>query len=203
MYHHGHTDAFYVLEGELTFEVGREREELSVSAGAGITRANLHGSGVDPGFIDDAPEAHDVAVDPNHVYWTGANSIGRANRDGTDVNQSLLAVPGSPSSIAVDATSKPVPPDSTPPADITAPQTKITKGARTKTVQAKARFKFSSDDPGATFECKLDKKSFRACTSPKTVMHLDGGKHKFQVRAVDAAGNRDPTPAKDTFKVPG
>ena len=24
--HHGHTDAFYVLEGELTFEIGRERE---------------------------------------------------------------------------------------------------------------------------------------------------------------------------------
>jgi len=31
--------------------------------------------------------------------------------------------------------------------------------------------------------------------------HLDEGKHKFKVRATDAAGNTDPTPAKDKFKV--
>jgi quercetin dioxygenase-like cupin family protein len=31
--HHGHTDAFYVLEGELTFEIGRERATTTVSAG--------------------------------------------------------------------------------------------------------------------------------------------------------------------------
>src|SRR4029453_4974415 len=28
--HHEHTDAFYVLEGELTFEVGREEREITV-----------------------------------------------------------------------------------------------------------------------------------------------------------------------------
>ena len=27
------------------------------------------------------------------------------------------------------------------------------------------------------------------------------GKHKFKVRAIDAAGNTDPSPAKDKFKV--
>jgi mannose-6-phosphate isomerase-like protein (cupin superfamily) len=31
--HHEHTDAFYVIEGELTFEVGREPETITVSAG--------------------------------------------------------------------------------------------------------------------------------------------------------------------------
>jgi quercetin dioxygenase-like cupin family protein len=31
--HHQHTDAFYVLEGELTFEIGREAETITVSAG--------------------------------------------------------------------------------------------------------------------------------------------------------------------------
>ena len=31
--HHEHTDAFYVLEGELTFEIGREAETITVSAG--------------------------------------------------------------------------------------------------------------------------------------------------------------------------
>ena len=31
--------------------------------------------------------------------------------------------------------------------------------------------------------------------------HLDAGKHKFSVYAVDAAGNVDKSPAKDKFKV--
>jgi mannose-6-phosphate isomerase-like protein (cupin superfamily) len=31
--HHEHTDAFYVLEGELTFEIGREAETITLSAG--------------------------------------------------------------------------------------------------------------------------------------------------------------------------
>ena len=39
--------------------------------------------------------------------------------------------------------------------------------------------------------------------SPKKVKHLDEGKHKFKVRAVDGAGNVDPTAAKDKFKVVG
>ena len=39
------------------------------------------------------------------------------------------------------------------------------------------------------------------CTSPKKVKHLDEDKHKLKVRAVNAAGNVDPTAAKDKFKV--
>ena len=31
--HHDHTDAFYVLEGELTFEIGRERQTTIVGPG--------------------------------------------------------------------------------------------------------------------------------------------------------------------------
>ncbi len=31
--HHHHTDAFYVLEGELTFEIGRESTTVTVSSG--------------------------------------------------------------------------------------------------------------------------------------------------------------------------
>ena len=81
------------------------------------------------------------------------------------------------------------------------PETKITKGAPKKTDKNKVKFKFSSDDPGASFQCKLDKKPFKGCKSPKTIKHLEQGKHTFSVRAVDADGNRDPTPAKDKFKV--
>jgi hypothetical protein len=53
----------------------------------------------------------------------------------------------------------------------------------------------------STFEGNLDKKKFKACDSPRKVKRLDEGKHKFKVRAIDAAGYVDPSPAKDKFKV--
>ncbi len=87
------------------------------------------------------------------------------------------------------------------PPDIDPPETEITKGAPNKTEKTKLRFKFTSDEPGSTFECKADKKPFRSCSSPKKVKRLDEGKHKFKVRATDAAGNVDPSAAKDKFKV--
>jgi hypothetical protein len=81
------------------------------------------------------------------------------------------------------------------------PQTKIKKRPKNKIDTTKAKYKFKSGEPGSTFECKLDKKKFKPCTSPKKVKRLKEGKHKFKVRAIDAAGNVDPTPAKDKFKV--
>lgn len=89
------------------------------------------------------------------------------------------------------------------PADTTPPQTKITKGAPNKTKKPKLTFKFTSSEPGSTFECKLDKKKFKPCKSPITVKNLRDAKHKFQVRAIDASGNVDPSPAKDKFRVVG
>jgi len=90
-----------------------------------------------------------------------------------------------------------------PPVDTDDPETTITKDAPKKTDATRVKFKFRSDEVGSTFECKLDKKPFKACSSPKTVKRLDEGKHRFQVRAIDAAGNPDPTPDKDKFKVIG
>ena len=85
--------------------------------------------------------------------------------------------------------------------DTDPPQTKITKGAPNKLDTHKVKFKFTSSEPDSNFECKLDKKAFKPCTSPRRVKHLDEGKHKFKVRAIDAAGNVDPSAAKDKFKV--
>jgi hypothetical protein len=45
-------------------------------------------------------------------------------------------------------------------------------------------------------------KKFKPCDSGKVkYKKLKGGKKKFQVRAKDAAGNVDPTPAKAKWKV--
>jgi len=65
----------------------------------------------------------------------------------------------------------------------------------------KATFKFKATPAdGATFECKLDGKPYKACASPKNLRNLSHGKHTFRVRASNGGGT-DPTPAKATFKV--
>src|SRR5262249_52614936 len=73
---------------------------------------------------------------------------------------------------------------------------------------ATAAFTFSSDDPGASFQYKLDN---AATWTP--VQHekdgkgeliltsLSGGEHTFQVAAVNAAGIVDPSPAQFTWFV--
>jgi hypothetical protein len=92
--------------------------------------------------------------------------------------------------------------------DTDPPETEITKTPSNKSEKPKAKYKFTSDEPNSTFECKLKgkglKKSvkrFGDCDSPRKYKRLDEGKFKFKVRAVDAAGNVDPSPAKDKFKV--
>jgi hypothetical protein len=87
--------------------------------------------------------------------------------------------------------------------DKTPPQTKIAKGPKAKTHATTVKFKFSSSEAGSTFECKLDKKPFKPCGSPKKYKKLKPGKHVFKVWAIDKAGNVDPTPAKKKFKILG
>lgn len=87
--------------------------------------------------------------------------------------------------------------------DTGAPQTTITKHPKKKSEKTTAKFKFSSSEYGSSFECKLDKGAFKRCTSPRKYRHLETGKHKFQVRAADQAGNTDATPAKFGFRVVG
>lgn len=92
--------------------------------------------------------------------------------------------------------------------DKTPPEGKITKGPkkRIKTTKPKLKVKFSftSNEGGGSFQCKLDRKPFKGCKSPKRYLIKAANrlkKHTFQVRAIDAAGNVDPTPAKRSFKV--
>jgi hypothetical protein len=84
--------------------------------------------------------------------------------------------------------------------DTTAPETTTTKEPRKTTTAGRVTFKFISSEEGSTFRCKVDKKRFRPCTSPKK-FKVKRGKHVFKVRATDQAGNTDLTPAKYRFRV--
>ena len=85
-------------------------------------------------------------------------------------------------------------------ADTSAPDTTINTGPKSKTTKKKAKFTFSSTEAGSSFECKLDKGGFEACQSPAK-FKVKPGKHKLQVRAIDAAGNADTSPATYSWKV--
>jgi hypothetical protein len=85
--------------------------------------------------------------------------------------------------------------------DATAPDTTITASPPNPSASAAGDFSFTANDAGATFECALDSLPFTPCTSPVSHSALADGVHTFQVRAKDATGNVDPTPASFTWTV--
>ena len=90
--------------------------------------------------------------------------------------------------------------DNSPAPDTAAPETTITKAPTDRTKKKLAVFEFASSEPGSTFQCSFDGEAFGACNSPLT-RKVSKGKHTFQVRARDAAGNADPTEATDDWVV--
>ncbi|MDQ5808241.1 MAG: right-handed parallel beta-helix repeat-containing protein [Actinomycetota bacterium] len=85
--------------------------------------------------------------------------------------------------------------------DTVAPNTTITSPLPSGT--ASPSFTFTSSESGSTFECSMDGAAYASCTSPKAYSNLAAGSHTFRVRARDAAGNVDATPAEQAFTSPG
>jgi hypothetical protein len=85
--------------------------------------------------------------------------------------------------------------------DTTPPGTTINSGPSGTVNSRSASFTFSSNEANSTFECKLDGATFSSCASPKSYTNLSNGSHTFEVRAKDASGNIDPTPARRTWTV--
>jgi hypothetical protein len=86
---------------------------------------------------------------------------------------------------------------------ISVPPDTAISAVKLKKSKRKATFSFTSPpvpNMNVTFQCKLDGAAFKACTSPKTYSKLRG-KHTFSVRAIDQAGHKDSTPAKESFKL--
>jgi hypothetical protein len=90
--------------------------------------------------------------------------------------------------------------------DVTPPDTSIASNPGDPSGSSSASFTFTgADDVTAvgslTFECKLDAGSFAACISAQSYSSLGEGPHIFSVRAKDAAGNVDASPASFAWTI--
>ena len=85
--------------------------------------------------------------------------------------------------------------------DSVAPDTTIDTSPTDPSNSADATFTFSANEAGSTFECQIDGLGWESCTSPKEYTGLTDGSHTFEVRATDAIGNVDPTPASYTWVI--
>ena len=90
----------------------------------------------------------------------------------------------------------------------TGTDTAITAGPAggSSTADTTPTFEFSSPpDPTATFECKIDAAAFGPCSGPGNAhtpaVALTQGLHTFRVRATDAVGHVDASPAVRNFTV--
>lgn len=85
--------------------------------------------------------------------------------------------------------------------DTTPPQTTVTLGLGGAYHQD-TFFWFVSSEAGSRFQCRFDRGSWNSCDSPLKYAMVPEGTHTLEVRATDAAGNVDPTPAARTWTMP-
>lgn len=89
--------------------------------------------------------------------------------------------------------------------DNSAPDTTITAGPASVTHSGSATFTFSGTDGSgsgiASYQAQIDSGGYATVTSPLVLGSLSAGAHTIEIRAVDAAGNVDPTPASYTWTI--
>lgn len=118
--------------------------------------------------------------------------------------------PTTPTTTTPDATTPAVttPEVTTPPADGDAPETELVDKPASRSSSAAPRMTYRATErtgaatPGASFECQVDDDAFADCPDDGlTLPTVKHGAHTVRVRASDAAGNTDPTPAEYEFVV--
>jgi hypothetical protein len=99
---------------------------------------------------------------------------------------SHLGTPAAPTSTATHAAAS---------ADATPPDTHVSTASPTPDSVVATLTASES----ATFACSLDGAAYQPCGSPQRYADLAAGWHTLAVRATDAAGNADPTPAESRW----
>lgn len=197
---------------------------ITTFAGTGIAGAGGEGGLATATNISDFPQ--DVVVGPDgSVYFTEYGRVRQIDPSGVITTYAGAAASGSsgdggpalaarfsPSGLALlsdgsflvsEASEHRVRRIAPPLVDLTPPETTIDAGPAdgSRRTDATATFEFSADEDDVAFECSIDGSSFELCQSPHSTGSLGIGAHTFAVRAEDAAGNADPTPAARTWTV--
>ena len=196
------------------------------SGGAGGTQdcvAHLDGSPGAPGAGGGGGGFCGGAGGPDHFGGGGGSGFIKTDPGITGATTTLGAGSTGDGTVTITYTvtfASAQPASSTPPSgppgpaiDTAPPDTTITSGpdrspstgrgaGLPKTRDRTPDFSFVSSESSSTFHCSVDGGTFTSCTSPHSTSKLARGKtHTFAVRAVDAAGNVDPTPASRSFVV--
>ncbi len=85
--------------------------------------------------------------------------------------------------------------------DTTPPDSLIIATPQDPSNNTSAIISFAATEAGSTFECQLDSSGYTSCSSPVSYSGLSTGGHTFSVRAMDAVGNTDQTPASYTWMI--
>jgi polyvinyl alcohol dehydrogenase (cytochrome) len=131
--------------------------------------------------------------DPSGVVFIQSGALDDGGASGV---YSEPAQSGTPSGDCDDGSTEP---------DTTAPETAISTQLGILHPGEEAQVSFSSSEAKSSFRCAVDSGAFADCASPHVLRADDHavGRHVLRVRAVDAAGNADPTPAREYFHVAG
>jgi MYXO-CTERM domain-containing protein len=85
--------------------------------------------------------------------------------------------------------------------DTLPPDTAIATGPASPSSSAAGSFTFTSTESPVTYQCRLDNGAWATCPPSYTTPGLADGTHTLAVRATDAAGNTDGTPATYTWAI--
>jgi triacylglycerol esterase/lipase EstA (alpha/beta hydrolase family) len=139
--------------------------------------------------------AVEIAVSDTGHHGAGGAIPAAPPASAPDVSMPGEATPGNPTP------GSPTPGGSTSPEELGTPapnplETVISAGPANPTDQTSATFSLRGGEASDTFQCSLDGALWVSCVSPQQYTALADGNHTFRVRAVDASGAVDPTPAE-------
>ena len=171
--------------GELSFLLWREEgsgfrllaSDPRTASGAGEFAARIPVSGGERLGLGMAKEVLDCRIftklGKDLIGVTGETAIGKAPpmlvEGGLRLNVAADIEPDADHDGYGDETQDVCPTDPSrqgPCADVDPPETTITKHPKKSSSSRQVKFRFSADEAGSTFECKLDKRPFKPCRSP-------------------------------------
>lgn len=168
-------------------------------AGAGNDRILANSADSDP-VINCGPDVDTATIDiPTASYADAApTECETVVEAGPEEFRTITQLPPPPLPPTPPAPPQPPPPDRTPPR--TSLQSHPPKLLRIAGRHRRVAFRFASNEPGSSFRCKLDRKPYRRCASPR-IYTVGLGRHAVRIVAVDAAGNADRTPVLFRFRL--